>query len=153
MGMFTVPMEIANPRGGAAVSIEPVVDTGAGFSVMPASLLERLGIAPVEEDSFQLANGEVRVYSVGEARFTIDGRERTTPVVFGDAGVYLLGAVTLQSFGLVADTTSHRLVPARLLLVGLQPGVVGGGVGGGRGEPPPYVTASSQVPAVPSVGQ
>ncbi len=126
MGMFTVPMEIANPQGGPAASIEPVVDTGAGFSVMPASLLERLGVQPVEQEEFMLASGEVRVYAVGEARFKIDGRERTTPVVFGDDGVFLLGAVTLQNFGLVADTTEHRLVPARLLLVGIQPDIIQG---------------------------
>ena len=124
MGMFTVPVEIANPRGGPAASIEPVVDTGAGFSVVPAALLERLGVQPVEQEEFRLADGEVRVYPVGEARFRIDGRERTTPVVFGDDGVFLLGAVTLQIFGLVADTTAHRLVPARLLLVGIQPGII-----------------------------
>ncbi len=126
MGMFTVPVEISNPWGGVAASIEPVVDTGAGFSVMPASLLESLGLEPVEQDEFMLANGEIRVYSVGEARFKINGRERTTPVVFGDDGVFLLGAVTLQSFGLVADTNEHRLVPARLLLVGMQPGIIEG---------------------------
>ena len=126
MGMFTVPVEISNPWGGVAASIEPVVDTGAGYSVMPASLLESLGLEPVEQDEFMLANGEIRVYSVGEARFKINGRERTTPVVFGDDGVFLLGAVTLQSFGLVADTNEHRLVPARLLLVGMQPGIIEG---------------------------
>ena len=124
MGMFTVPVEISNPWGGGAASIEPVVDTG--FSVMPASLLKSLGLEPVEQDEFMLANGEIRVYSVGEARFKINGRERTTPVVFGDDGVFLLGAVTLQSFGLVADTNEHRLVPARLLLVGMQPGIIEG---------------------------
>lgn len=124
--MFTVPVEIANPQGGRVASIEPVVDTGAGYSVMPASLLESLGLEPVEREEFMLANGEVRVYAVGEARFRIDGRERTTPVVFGDDGVFLLGAVTLQNFGLVADTTQHRLVPARLLLVGIQPGIIEG---------------------------
>ncbi|MDE2899490.1 MAG: aspartyl protease family protein [Chloroflexota bacterium] len=126
MDLFTVPVEIANPQGGPAASIEPVVDTGAGFSVMPASLLERLGVEPVEQEEFMLASGEVRVYAVGEARFKIDGRERTTPVVFGDDGVFLLGAVTLQNFGLVADTTEHRLVPARLLLVSIQPGIIQG---------------------------
>ena len=126
MGMFTVPVEISNPWGGVAASIEPVVDTGAGFSVMPASLLESLGLEPVEQDEFMLANGEIRVCLVGDARFKINGRVRTTPVVFGDDGVFLLGAVTLQSFGLVADTNEHRLVPARLLLVGMQPGIIEG---------------------------
>ena len=49
---------------------------------------------------------------VGEARFKIGDRERISQVVFGPEGRFLLGAVTLQSFGLIADTTHHRLIPA-----------------------------------------
>ena len=41
--------------------------------------------------------------------------------------MYLLGAVTLQSLGLIADTTHHRLIPApELFLVGMtQSGLPG----------------------------
>ena len=90
--------------------------------MLPASLLKNtLGLSPSEEQSFTLANGESHRYGLGEARFKIAGRERTTPVIFGPDDVYLLGAVSLESFGLIADTTGRRLIPApELLLVGVR---------------------------------
>ena len=48
---------------------------------------------------------------VGEARLTVEGREATNRVVFGEAGQYL-SATTLQVLGLIADTTNHKLIPA-----------------------------------------
>ena len=49
---------------------------------------------------------------MGEARLSLEGRRRVTPVVFGPSGVSpLLGAVTLQEFRLIADSVNERLVP------------------------------------------
>ena len=39
----------------------------------------------------------------------------TSRVVLGREGQYLPGATTLQTFGLIADTTHHRLIPAERL--------------------------------------
>ena len=122
MGLFRVDIEIAHPTAPVFHRVNPVVDTGAAYSMLPASLLERLGVSPFEgeEKWFTLADGSKRMYSMGEARFRVQGRERTTPVIFGPEGVYLLGAVSLQSFGLIADTTHHRLIPnPELYLVGM----------------------------------
>ena len=42
----------------------------------------------------------------------LDGREFSSPVVFGPVGVgALLGAVSLRIFGLVADSVNERLIP------------------------------------------
>ena len=41
--------------------------------------------------------------------------EATNRVVFGEEGQYLLGATTLQVFGLIPDTSRHELVPASKL--------------------------------------
>ena len=122
MGLFRVDIEIAHQTAPVFHRVNPVVDTGAAYSMLPASLLERLGVSPFEgeEKWFTLADGSKRMYSMGEARFRVQGRERTTPVIFGPEGVYLLGAVSLQSFGLIADTTHHRLIPnPELYLVGM----------------------------------
>ena len=104
------------------MAIEPIVDTGATYSMLPASLLEKeLGLSPVEEMTFTLADDEKRAYGLGEARFRYEGGERTTPVVFGPEDVYLLGAVSLESLGLIVDTTRHKLVPSQeLYLVGIR---------------------------------
>ncbi len=51
----------------------------------------------------------------------MDGRERTTQVVFGPEGVTpLLGATTLQLFHLGVDPLQEQLVPVRGLLKQLR---------------------------------
>ncbi len=115
MGTFGASLSVANPTNGKAVEVMAEVDTGSIFSVMPKSLLNSLGISPTEHRQFTVASGEVVTYPVGEARFGFDGRARTSPVVFGNEGVYLLGAVSLEAFGLIADTTNRELIPAPTL--------------------------------------
>ena len=122
MELFRTAIEAGNPTDGVFVEIEPIVDTGATYSMLPSSLLkEKLGLSPLEVMTFTLADGSRQAYGMGEARFKYEGRERTSPVIFGPEDVYLLGAVSLQSFGLVADTTHHRLTPSPgLYLVGIR---------------------------------
>ena len=122
MELFRTAIEVGNPTDGVFVEIEPIVDTGASYSMLPSSLLkEQLGLSPLEEMTFTLADGSRQAYGLGEARFRYEGRERTSPVIFGPEDVYLLGAVSLQSFGLIADTTNHRLIPSpELYLVGIR---------------------------------
>ena len=81
------------------------------------AVLEPLGIETMETVSFQLADNRIVEYEVGEARVRLDGRERTTLVVFGPEGAApLLGATTLQLFNLAADATRERLVTVPALL-------------------------------------
>ena len=87
---------------------------------MPASFLTELGVSPDDEREFSLADREMRVYPVGELRFSVGDRERTAPVIFGDEGMYLLGATSLQNLDLVPDTTNHQLISAPSLLVGIR---------------------------------
>ncbi len=83
----------------------------------PRDVPDRLGIAVLDRASFQLADDRVTEYQVGEARVRLDGRERTSLVVFGPEGATpLLGATTLALFNLGVDPVSRRLVPVRGLL-------------------------------------
>ena len=123
MGVFRVRVGVGNPIDPVFSEMELLVDTGADFSMLPTSLLEgSLGLSAAEADTetFVLADGSRREYSIGEARFRHGGRERTTPVVFGPENVYILGAVSLQSLGLIADTTRHTLIPSPRFHLGLQ---------------------------------
>ena len=71
----------------------------------------------METVSFQLADNRIVEYEVGEARVRLDGRQRTTLVVFGaEEASPLLGATTLQLFNLAADATRERLVTVPALL-------------------------------------
>ena len=113
MGTFRQWIEVANPANSEFQWVEVLVDTGKSYSMMPASLLTQvLHLSPDQELAFILADGSLQNYGWGEARFRFDGLEMTSPVVFGPENQYLLGATSLQSLNLIADTTNHRLVPS-----------------------------------------
>ncbi len=117
MGTFSVTLEIGTPSAGEFTQMDALVDTGAAYTVLPSEALVRLGIQAIETVSFELADDRIVAHQVGEARVRLDGRERTTLVVFGPEGsAPLLGATTLQLFNLAVDPTRERLVPVPALL-------------------------------------
>ena len=112
MGTFFTPVEIAGPDQERFETVDALVDTGASYSMMPASLLRSLGVSPFEGQEFRLANGEMIHREIGEANVRIDGRVTTTPVVFSDERSHsILGAMTLEQFSLAVDPVDMRLVP------------------------------------------
>ena len=106
MGTFRVDIGVGNPLGGDLLPVSALVDTGATHSVMPATLLRELRLTPLRRSGFRVAGGGRVEYGVGEARFSVEGQERTCPVVFGSEEQYLLGATTLEIFQLMVDPTS-----------------------------------------------
>ncbi len=109
---FSVAVGVANHGDAGFWETEAVVDAGAAHAFLPASFLEALGVARTRTRAFKLADGTRKNYDLGEACFRIEGREMNSPVVFGDEGVALLGATTLEVFDLIADTTNLRLIDA-----------------------------------------
>ena len=113
MGTFSARMGVGSRNGGGMWWVDAIVDTGAAYSVLPASILvDELGIEPEQDMQFTLADGTKRTFGVGEVLLSVEGQELVNRVVFGPDGRQLLGAASLQMFGLVADTTNHRLIPA-----------------------------------------
>lgn len=118
MGTFTVPIEIADPQGRHYESVDALVDSGATYTVLPASVLERLGVVPHSARRFVLANGDRVERGFGRTWMRIDGREELSPVVFWDEGAQpLLGAVTLEIFSLGIDPVNGRLMPVDALML------------------------------------
>ena len=112
MGVFNVQMEVGCPEVREFVVVEAMVDTGSSYTVLGEDLLADLGIRPSERQQFQLGDGSMVEYDMGEVRMRLEGRELNSPVVFGPAGVgALLGAVSLQNFRLIADSVNERLIP------------------------------------------
>ena len=117
MGTFSVLIQVTSQTGARSIDVEALVDTGASHTMLPQELLVSLGVETIERISFQLADERVEEYDVGEARIRLDGRERTTLVVFGPAGCgALLGATTLQLFNMAVDTVKEQLIPVQGLL-------------------------------------
>ncbi len=98
--------------------MELVVDTGATYPVVPASVAEHLGIRPSEELTFTLANGTRLPRKVGWAGLAYDGRKTHTRIVFGEAeDVPLLGAFALEGLGVEVDPVARTLRPATQYLL------------------------------------
>jgi clan AA aspartic protease len=122
MGITFTRVAIANPHRWdiLPVGIEFLIDTGAIYSVVPASVLDALEVARLERQEFTLADGTHAAYDIGEALFILGARARTSQVVFAPEGVTpLLGAFTLESLGLMVNPVTRELLPMRLLLASL----------------------------------
>lgn len=118
MGVTFVSVRVANPADPSR-SIEEgfLVDSGAVYSLVPRRRLEQIGIAPHSRRSFILANGERVDREIGSAIFEYQGRRGDSLVIFGEEGDSpLLGATTLEGFGLILDPFRRELKPLPMLL-------------------------------------
>ncbi len=118
MGLTFVTLEIANPAAPTVwEALEFLVDSGATASVVPAPVLEKLGINPVGEREFRLANGERVRRKTGGAAFRYKDRAAVAEVIFGEEGDFtLLGVLTLEALGFALDPLKRELRPLPLLL-------------------------------------
>ena len=118
MSTFKVNVSVGHPDGGDLYPLDAVVDTGAAHSMLPASLLAGLNVAPQEQLGFILADGRRVRYGFGTARFRIADKERPCAVIFGPDNNYLLGASALEMSNLLVDPSRERLVQAEWLRLG-----------------------------------
>ena len=118
MGLTHIAARVANPAHPRRVArIRFLVDSGAVYSLAPASVLRKLGIRPHTSRTFLLADGTEITRQVGDAIFMIDGQRAASPVIFGEEGdAALLGSVSLESLGLILDPMKRVLRPLPMVL-------------------------------------
>lgn len=117
MSITYLNVKVKNPESvNKQITGHFLIDSGAVFSVMPTSVLKKLGIKPTDKQIFSLANGDTLEKGVGNAYFEYLGKLRSSPVVFGEEGIYLLGAVTLESLGVILDPINRELRPLPMLM-------------------------------------
>jgi len=123
MGLTYFQATIANPQRPKRVArLKLLVDSGAGYSVVPARILRRLGIKPGRKKTFILADGTEIKRSLGEALIRMNGEAGTSPVIFGEQGdSTLLGIVTLEVLGFVLDPFRRELRPLPMMLASHLP--------------------------------
>jgi len=81
-------------------SINFLVDSGAIYSVVPEKILKKLGIKPLSEEKFRLANGEIIIRKKGIALFKYEDKIGGADIIFGEEDdTTLLGAFTLEALG------------------------------------------------------
>lgn len=94
-----------------------LVDSGAVYSVLRRRDWQALRLTPGRELEFVLADGTSLTRGVSECTFDIDGRRATSPVVLGQSeDEALLGAVTLETLGLMLNPLTRTLQPMRMVL-------------------------------------
>src|SRR2546427_496166 len=117
MGTFTTTISVGDPAGKRWEPVEALVDTGASYTLIPSSVLMRLGVAPSFQSDFELADGRRTRYDMAETKLRLNGSERTTIVIFGgEEAEALLGAYALEGFGLAPDPVGRRLISVPGLL-------------------------------------
>jgi len=119
VGYVKVAAKIENPADRSRfIHLDLLADTGAIYTAIPASLLEKIDLKPTSTRRFKLANGRVERYATGEAYVEVAGEGATSIVAFLPEGsTPLLGVTTLELLGLQVDPTTGQLKPLELLLL------------------------------------
>ena len=111
MGIFQVQIEILPSNGGSFHTESVLVDTRASYLALPRSLLTSLGYRPIDTQRAVFPTGEIAVWEVAEVKIRLQGRERTVlAFLASDQSPKLLGAQTLETFGLGVDPLGKRLI-------------------------------------------
>ena len=117
MGTFALPIRVASMGREESRAIEAIVDTGAAYTTLPGRLLREMGVEPIGQRRFLLADGRRAILEYGRAWVTVEEESEVTLVVFGeDDGPALLGAYTLEGLALAVDPVEQQLVPTQLIL-------------------------------------
>jgi predicted aspartyl protease len=118
VGLTVLEVEIGNPANPEVTErLNLLVDSGAVYSVVPSAVLARLGIRPLREEEFRLADGSRIRRQKGVALFKYGDRIGGADVIFGEQGdSSLLGALTLEALGFALDPLRRELKSLPMIL-------------------------------------
>ena len=110
-------MRVWNPSNPEKIEeVDAVVDTGAAFSWISRSRLERLAIHASRRMPFQAIDGRLLERDVAIAYVASNGHSVPDLVVMAEEGeAEVMGAHSIEGLGLAADPVQKRLVPTVLL--------------------------------------
>ncbi|MBI1846993.1 MAG: hypothetical protein HYR86_08490 [Candidatus Rokubacteria bacterium] len=116
MGTFFTEVHLASPALPARREmVKLLVDSGSLYTWVSAAVLRDLGIQPTERRRLLTIEGRTVDRGAAEIPITLEGRTLHTLCLFGEPGdLEVLGAYTLEGFGLAIDPVQRRLVPAIL---------------------------------------
>ena len=115
MGQVDVTIQISNLDQTETREVETMVDTGATYTFLPASMLREIGIVPWRTRTFRTGDDRLIEYEVGMGVISVNGYDGVVDVCFAaDDAQPLLGVVTLESLGLAVDPRGRRLVDLEL---------------------------------------
>ena len=110
MGLTHVAVRLFNSVSPDTYEADFLVDTGAMYTMAPASHLKKLGIRSLGKDVYELANGELVEYEYGNAELRFMNQNVPVRIVFGpDDSEPILGVVALETAGFIVDPKNQRL--------------------------------------------
>lgn len=117
MGITTIKLIIKNPADLRKKLEENfLVDTGAHYTVLPATAVKKLGLKASYMQEFSLADGKIIRRAIGGAVIRFENKELPVAVVLGRKGdAPLLGVTTLETFGLMIDPFKRKLYHSKLM--------------------------------------
>ena len=114
MGTFFTEAQLAAPtRPDRREAVKLLVDSGSTYTWVSGSSLRDLGLQPTERRRVLTIEGRTTERGLTEILITLEGRTLHTLCLFGEPGdLEVLGAYTLEGFGLGIDPVQRRLIPA-----------------------------------------
>jgi clan AA aspartic protease len=111
MGLTRIDVTLKSPGSSKRTYRDQfLVDTGATDSMAPANSLRSIGIKPVGERAYELANGRKQKYEFGLAEIRFMNEITAGRVIFGPDDVEpILGVTALESAGITIDPTNQTL--------------------------------------------
>ena len=119
MGFAYVKVYVANPLTPTkSDEVDLLVDSGAIFTSIPRSTLEKLELKPIDREKLKVYGGAIVERDLGWAMIEYGGKRRVVPVIFGEAeDTPVLGATSLESLGYQIDPVTRKLKPVELLMI------------------------------------
>lgn len=116
--MTEVELTIKNPQSPkTGITKDFLVDSGAAYTIIPKPIVSKLGLKPSFRRIFTLADGKKVKRAIGSALIRFGNEEISSPVVLGEKNDSpLLGAITLESFGLALDPFQRKIYRAKMML-------------------------------------
>lgn len=120
--MTKVKLIVKNPfKLSKKLEGEFLVDSGAHFTVIPTTMVKKLGLKPSFKQDFSLADGKTIKRNISNAMVEFEKHQLVVPVVLGEKDDDpLLGVTTLESFGLMLDPFKRRIYKSKLMLAELK---------------------------------
>jgi aspartyl protease family protein len=114
---FKAKFRIWNPASPERVEeLEAIVDTGASFSWISRSRLERLGLSSSRRMPFRTIEGRVLERDLAAIYIATDVYSAPDVVVMAEAGeTEVLGAHSIEGLGMAADPVQKKLTPTIML--------------------------------------
>ena len=113
---FTYVEGRAQGPDGREATVNFLVDSRAGYSLLPYQVWQSLGLEPTREGKFVLADGTVVTRNMSRCFLILPQGEEYSPVILGEPGddQALLGVVTLENLGLMLNPFRRSIHRMRL---------------------------------------